>query len=123
MSEGRDRRIRRKVRRSYVISTISIALVLFMLGTVSYVALSAVSAAATLRNNVVLSVEVSDGLSADDHWSLRNAIEELEGCGSVTFISKHEKIQDEEFRRQFEIDLDMLLGENQIGRASCRERV
>ena len=45
MAEGRDKRLSRKVRRSYVISTISIALVLFMLGVVSYVTFTAISAA------------------------------------------------------------------------------
>lgn len=114
MSDGRDRRIRRKVRRSYVISTISIALVLFMLGAVSYVALSAVSAAVSLRSNVVLSVEVADSLSDARHLAIRETIEQIEGCGTVAFMSKHEKLHDEEFRRQFEVDLDLLLGENPL---------
>ena len=114
MSEGRDRRIRRKVRRSYVISTISIALVLFMLGSVSYVALSAVTAASTLRDSVVLSVEVADSLTVERHGELRRDIERMEGCESVAFMSKHEKLNDEAFRRQFEVDLDLLLGENPL---------
>ncbi|MBR2867145.1 MAG: permease-like cell division protein FtsX [Alistipes sp.] len=114
MSEGRDRRIRRKVRRSYVISTISIALVLFMLGSVSYVALSAVTAASTLRDSVVLSVEVADSLTVEQHGELRRDIERMEGCESVAFMSKHEKLNDEAFRRQFEVDLDLLLGENPL---------
>lgn len=102
------------MRRSYVISTISIALVLFMLGAVSYVALSAVSAAVGLRNNVVLSVEVADSLSDTRHLAIREAIEQIEGCGMVVFMSKDEKLQDEEFRRQFEVDLELLLGENPL---------
>lgn len=114
MSAGRDKRVRRKVRRSYVISTISIALVLFMLGAVSYVALSAVTAASTLRDSVVLSVEVADSLTDEHHGEIRRAIERMEGCRRVVFISKDEKLYDEEFRRQFEVDLDLLLGENPL---------
>lgn len=114
MSEGRDKRVRRKVRRSYVISTISIALVLFMLGAVSYVALSAVTAASTLRDSVVLSVEVADSLSQERHGELRRTIERMAGCEGVAFMSKHEKLHDEAFRRQFEVDLDLLLEENPL---------
>lgn len=106
--------MRRKVRRSYVISTISIALVLFMLGAVSYVALSAVTAASTLRDSVVLSVEVADSLSQERHGELRRTIERMEGCEGVAFMSKHEKLHDEAFRRQFEVDLDLLLEENPL---------
>ena len=54
----KDRRMKRTVRRSYIISTVSIALVLFMLGVVSYVTLSALSAARSLRGSVVVSVEL-----------------------------------------------------------------
>lgn len=114
MSEGRDRRIRRKVRHSYITSTISIAMVLFMLGAVSYVALSAVTAAATLRHSVVVSVEIADGLEDVELGALRRSIERMEGCSSIAFLTKETKIQDEEFRRQFEVDLDLLLGENPL---------
>lgn len=114
MSEGKDRRIRRKVRRSYLISTISIALVLFMLGVVSYVALSALTAAADLRGRVTVSVEVADSLTVSRHEAIREAIMTMEECGSVAFMSKDEKIADEAFRGQFEIDLDLLLGENPL---------
>ena len=114
MSEGKDRRIRRKVRRSYLISTISIALVLFMLGVVSYVALSALTAAADLRGRVTVSVEVADSLTDSRHEAIREAIMAMEECGSVACMSKDEKIADEAFRGQFEIDLDLLLGENPL---------
>ena len=56
---SKEQKIRRNVRRSYVISTMSVALVLFMLGVVSYVTLSMLSAASRLRDNVVVSVEIA----------------------------------------------------------------
>lgn len=59
---NRDKRLKRGIRRSYVISTVSIALVLFMLGSVSYVMVSAMSASRSLREHVVLSVELADSL-------------------------------------------------------------
>lgn len=77
-------------------------------------ALSAVSAAVGLRNNIVVSVEVADSLSSARHATIREAIEQMEGCSTVAFMSKDEKLDDEEFRRQFEVDLDLLLGENPL---------
>ena len=58
MAEGRDKRLSRKVRRSYIISTMSIALVLFMLGLVSYVTITALTAVRDLQKGVVVSGEV-----------------------------------------------------------------
>jgi hypothetical protein len=65
MSANSEKRVERKVRRSYLISTVSIALVLFILGAVSYVTLSAISAAEALRERVIVSVEIVDGLDKD----------------------------------------------------------
>ena len=65
-----NKRMGRKVMRSYIISTISISLVLFMLGVVSYVTLSALSAARSLRESVVVSVEVANDISAESRKAL-----------------------------------------------------
>lgn len=104
----------RKVRRSYVISTVSIALVLFMLGVVSYVTLSALSAARDLQTGVVVSVEIADELSPEAEAHIVEAIEATGMSTEVAFMSKDEKFEDESFREQFEVDLDLLLGENPL---------
>lgn len=104
----------RKVRRSYVISTVSIALVLFMLGVVSYVTLSALSAARDLQTGVVVSVEIADELSPEAEAHIVEAIEATGMSTEVVFMSKDEKFEDESFREQFEVDLDLLLGENPL---------
>lgn len=104
----------RKVMRSYIISTISIALVLFILGAVSYVTLSAISAARSLRESVVVSVEVSDDISPESRHALERMLDDKSVCADYKFLSKEEKIADEAFRSQFEIDLDLLLGENPL---------
>lgn len=114
MENVKDRRIRRKVRRSYVISTVSIALVLFMLGTVSYVTLSAISAASSLRDSVVVSVEVADTSDGVGYAAVEEAIMATGVVADVAFMSKDTKIEDETFRQQFEVDLDLLLGENPL---------
>ncbi|MBR5854014.1 MAG: cell division protein [Alistipes sp.] len=112
---SKDRRIERKVRRSYIISTMSITLVLFMLGVVSYVTFTAVSAAARLRDSVVVSVELSPVVEEDtSREELFLAIENSGMSSRVEFLSGGAKLEDEAFREQFEVDLEMLLGENPL---------
>lgn len=111
---AKDRRIQRKVRHSYIISTVSIALVLFMLGVVSYVTLSALSAAHDLRGSVVVSVELGHDVDDEARQQVLESIEATGVCDGVEFLDRESKFSDEEFRRQFEVDLDMLLGENPL---------
>lgn len=114
MTEGRDKRLDRKVRRSYVISTMSITLVLFMLGVVGYVTFTALSAAHDLRTGVVVSVEVADNIEPEVEGRIVSAIEASAMSSNICYMSKEEKFTDETFREQFEVDLDMLLGENPL---------
>lgn len=112
--EQRDKRIARKVRRSYIISTVSITLVLFMLGIVSYVTLSALSAAHNLRERVVVSVEMADSLFAGEQQAVLDKINSREEVARVDYLSKEDKVNDAAFRRQFELEIDELLGENPL---------
>ena len=114
MTEGRDKHLSRKVRRSYTISTISIALVLFMLGVVIYVTFTALSAARDLETGVVVSVEVADNLTEEQSAAIEEAIKATAMCSDVCYMAKDEKFADEAFREQFEVDLDLLLGENPL---------
>lgn len=114
MAEGRDKRLSRKVRRSYVISTISIALVLFMLGVVSYVTITAISAARDLKTGLVVSVEVADDMSEQQSADIVEAIESTDMAAHVCYMTKEEKFADETFHEQFEVNLDLLLGENPL---------
>ena len=102
------------MRRSYLISTISIALVLFILGAVSYVTLSAVNAAEALRERVVISVELADSLTKSDKRELLNMLRERSEIANIDYLTKDEKINDDEFRRQFEQDIFEVLDENPL---------
>ena len=132
MSSAKEKRLKRKVRRSYIISTISIALVLYMLGVVSYVTLSALSVATSLRENVTLSVELADELDEAGRKAVLDAMMATDCVASVELLSKDAKLNDEAFRRQFELDIDELLGENPLrdsyevtlcGECSTREAI
>lgn len=114
MSASSEKRIRSKVRRSYLISTISIALVLFILGAVSYVTLSAISAAEGLRERVVVSVEIADDLDKEAKREIFRQIRHREEIADVDYLSKDKKLDDEEFRRQFELDIQEILKDNPL---------
>ena len=114
MGSNSEKRIRNKVRRSYLISTISIALVLFILGAVSYVTLSAVNAAEALRERVVISVEITDNLSKEEKKAIVAELRSYPEIADVDYTSKERKISDDEFRRQFEQDIFEILDENPL---------
>lgn len=56
-----NRKLRRKVRNSYIISTVSVAMVLFLLGSVGYLIMSALDASDRLRESVSVFVMLDDG--------------------------------------------------------------
>lgn len=114
MSASSDKRMRRTVRRSYVISTISIALVLFILGAVSYVTLSAIAAAESLRERVVVSVEIADDLDKEAKREILKQLKKREEVVAYDYMSKEDKLDDEEFRRQFELDIYEILDYNPL---------
>jgi cell division transport system permease protein len=92
----------------------SIALVLFMLGVVSYVTFTALSAAHDLETGVVVSVEVADDLTEEQTARITEAIEATAMCSDMHYMSKDEKLADESFRKQFAVDMDLLLGDNPL---------
>lgn len=106
--------MKRKVRWSYAVSTVSIALVLFMSGSVSYVMMSALSASRSLRENVMLSVELADSLFSNEKQAVYDRIAAREEVAKVEYMAKQDKINDEEFRRVFSSQIDELLQENPL---------
>ena len=109
-----DKRIKRKVRRSYIVSTISIALVLFLLGSVGYMLTAAFSMAHNLRNSVTLSAELDSSLTSEQRTAIEQQLTSMEGVTGVEFAAKEEKIQDEEFRRMFASEIENILAENPL---------
>ncbi|MBQ8652937.1 MAG: permease-like cell division protein FtsX [Alistipes sp.] len=109
-----DKRLKRKVRNSYIVSMISMALVLFLLGSVGYLMMAAERVASSLRNSIVVMVE----LRGDHTLEQRAAIEELIKSdpltASLSFVSREEKASDEEFRKVFESSFEEVLDENPL---------
>ena len=109
-----DKRIKRKVRRSYIVSSISIALVLFLLGSVGYMLTAAFTTAHTLRNSVTLSAELEGGVTTERRTAIEGELLAIEGVTAVEFVAKEDKINDEEFRRMFASEIENILAENPL---------
>lgn len=100
--------------RSYLISTVSMALVLFILGTIGFTMLSLLKSSKQVREGVVMIVELKDGFSAEQRDSLQLKIADNKLVAAVDFVSKDEKLADEDFRRAFDIDIKDILSDNPL---------
>ena len=103
-----------KIMRSYLISTVSMALVLFILGTIGFAMLSLLKSSKQVREGVVMIVELKDGFSAEQRDSLQLKIADNRLVAAVDFVSKDEKLADEDFRRAFDIDIKDILSDNPL---------
>lgn len=109
-----DKRLRRKVRNSYLVSTVSITLVLFLLGSVSYLMLAAMNVAHTLQSSIQVSVELKNGLTDKQRQQIQERLSDHELVEEIVFVSKEEKIEDQEFRRIFGGRFEEILDENPL---------
>ena len=92
----------------------SIALVLFLLGSISYAMVSIFRSARGVREGVVMLVELKDGLSVEQRDSLSNQIAQNSIVADIAFCSKEEKIADSEFRRAFDVNIEQVIGKNPL---------
>lgn len=109
-----DKRLKRKVRRSYLVSTISISLVIFLMGTVGYMLSAAITTAHTLRSSITLSAELDNSIGEERRTQIEQQIGSFEGVESVTYSPKESKIEDEEFRKMFATEIESILEENPL---------
>ena len=108
-----DKRLKRKVRNSYIVSNISIALVLFLLGSVGYLMTAAMQVARTLQESVTVTVELRNGADEKQKESLRKRFEANELVSHVEYSSKDDKLNDTDFR-MFEQEFEAILEENPL---------
>ena len=74
MAVNNNRKIKRKVRNAYIISTVSIALVLFLLGAVGYLILGALNASNRLKENVSVFVMLKDGIPEETSAAVKRQL-------------------------------------------------
>ncbi len=109
-----SQRIRRKVRNSYIISTISIALVLFLLGAVGYLMTAAIRVADSLQESITLIVELENETSDERKVKIKEILEANPMTAEVIYVSKEDKLNDDEFRKIFAVEFEEVLGENPL---------
>ena len=109
-----DKRLKRKVRNSYLISTLSMALVLFLLGTVGYMIAAAMTTADALQSGISLTVELRNDSSEEAREEVYNFLINSPLTHNINFSPKEEKAADSEFRRMFEQEFESILEENPL---------
>lgn len=109
-----DKRLRRKVRRSYIVSTISISMVLFLLGSVGYMLTTALTTAYSLRHSITLSAELDNSVTEQQLTVIEQEISGIEGVEHVEYLSKESKIEDVEFRHMFATEIENILEDNPL---------
>lgn len=109
-----NRKLKRRVRNSYIISTVSIALVLFLLGSVGYLLSAAVATSRTLQNRAMLIVELRRDILPEQRESIEKQLAAKEFITEVGFSSKDDKAADESFRAMFGEDFEQVIGENPL---------
>jgi cell division transport system permease protein len=108
------RNISRRVRFSYATSTVSITLVLFLLGAIGFIVTNLFSTTKHMRESVTMIVELKDGLTEAERDTVAVRLAESEMVASLKFVSKESKLEDEEFKRVFAVDIQGILGENPL---------
>lgn len=104
--------LRRKVRNSYIISTISIALVLFLLGSVGYLIFNAVRATDLMKENVAIHLMIKQGTSDERIAEIGRELGAHEAVKEVTFVPK--AVAAENFKGQIGSDFVEFLAFNPL---------
>lgn len=109
-----DKRLKRKVRNSYIVSTVSMGLVLFLLGSVGYLMVAAMQVADSLRESISVSVELRREVTPERQEEIARQLADAELVRTVAFVSKEEKAEDAEFRKLFGSQFEEVLDENPL---------
>ena len=104
--------LRRKVRNSYIITTISIALVLFLLGSVGYLIFNAVRATDLMKENVAIHLMIKQGTSDERIAEIGRELGAHEAVKEVTFVPK--AVAAENFKEQIGSDFVEFLAFNPL---------
>ena len=104
----------RSIRFSYATTIISMTFVLFLLGAIGFVMANIFTTTKHFRESVTMIVELNDGLTEEDCTLIADRIIGNKLVKSIKFVSKEEKVEDEEFKRPFDVDIKGILGENPL---------
>ncbi len=107
-----DKRLKRKVRNSYIISTISIAMVLFLLGSVGYLILNALRTTDMMRENVTVYVMLKNDIGEAQRDTVGVMLRANPAVKDVKYVSKTEAAAD--FKEYIGSDFEEFLSFNPL---------
>lgn len=107
-----NKRIKRKVRNSYIISTVSIALVLFLLSAVGYLTLNALSATRKMKESVAMYVMLDKETGNPERRALEKELQAMPSIREVTYVSK--EMAAKEFKEYVGSDFEEFLKQNPL---------
>ena len=94
MAQQENKRLKRKVRNSYFISTVSISLVLFLLGSVGYLIMNALNATEQMQESMTIYVMLDTDISTDDANAVGTRLHAMEEVRDAVFVSKEAAAED-----------------------------
>lgn len=106
-----DKRLKRRIRRSYLISTISIAMVLFMLGSAAYLVTGLLKATNSIRENMAINIMLNNA-TPEVYDSLSVVLKANKSIKRVRFIDKAKAAED--FKEYVGEDFEAFLGSNPL---------
>jgi cell division transport system permease protein len=89
-------------------------LVLLLLGAIGFIMANIFTTTKRMRESVTMIVELKDNLSEAERDTVAVRLAESDMVASLKFVSKAEKMADEEFKRVFAVDIEGILGENPL---------
>lgn len=107
-----NKRIKRKVRNAYLISTVSVALVLFLLGGVGYLIMGALGATERLKESVTVYLMLGDDATPEAKEALKQKLTGHASVKEVRYITKDEAAA--EFKAYLGDDFVEFLDENPL---------
>lgn len=102
----------RSVKSAYYISTLSVSMILFLLGIIAYAAVNIARATERLMGDMCITLLVKEGLGDDKTDALRDRIAATAGVAEVKYTSKEQAAAD--FRAYAGEDLRVFLDENPL---------
>ncbi len=106
-----DKRLKRRVRRSYMVSSISISMVLFLLGAAAYLMGGALKATDSIRENMAINLMLNN-TTPEVQDSLAGVLRQTPEVKRVKFIGKAEAAAD--FKEYVGEDFEEFLGSNPL---------
>jgi cell division transport system permease protein len=89
-------------------------LVLFLLGAIGFVMKNIFSISEGMRESVTMIVELKENISEDTNNEIATMLSDNKLVSSFTYVSKEEKLDDKEFRRAFNVNIEGILDDNPL---------